>query len=96
MRAHKKFIDHARAKYLFSIGPSVFTTRNGLFDLRFARKSSWGAREDDGNLYTTILRLSVESKSVLCDYEHIPAEVIEAGLDFLRTFKYELNTNNHL
>lgn len=96
MRTHKKSIDHARGKYLFSIGPSVFTTRKGLFDLCIAREGSWGAREDDGNLYTTIQRLAVESESVLRHYEHIPMEVAEAGLDFLRTFKHELNTANNI
>lgn len=72
-------------KFIIVFAGSIFTNRNGKFDVHVEKEDTWGGRrKEDGKLYTTSIRMAAESGEVLSHYDYVPQNVIDEAMDFAR------------
>jgi hypothetical protein len=55
--------------------PSCFTSRKGKDDVSIYKRSTWGRRQPDGELYRCCLRLDAETGTVVRNYESIHQQI---------------------
>lgn len=78
---HKKFI-HG---FLVTVGPSIYTNRTGRTDIRIARETDWGARHENGRLYSTIQVRAAESLDIIRNFGGVDGKTVDAAIEFARS-----------
>lgn len=69
----RKEINLGGRTFIVYRSPSIYTNRSGREDCVVLRRNTeWGAREDDGHLYTTMIRLAAETGERLRAHEPLP------------------------
>jgi hypothetical protein len=72
-------------KFLLTFSGSIFTYRNGKFDVRIQKQDTWGGRrKEDGKLYTSSICMAAESGETLSHYNFVPQNVIDEAMEFAR------------
>ena len=69
------YFEHEGNKWLITRAKSCFMSRNNKEDVSVYKRSAWGRRQQDGNLYKCCLRVAAEDGALIRDYEAIPLHI---------------------
>jgi len=74
--------------------PSIYMSRNVLWDCGVCTPDTWGSREIDGKQYTTKVKFACESCELLLDYGRMPSGIDRQWLLDRKFLDANSQTNN--
>lgn len=68
--------------YLVTVEPSIYTNRTGRTDIRIMHETDWGARHENGRLYSTIQVMAAENLDIIRNFGYVQADVVDEAIEF--------------
>ena len=82
--------------YIIYVEPSPFVSRTGKTDITISRRSEWGRREPNGNLYAPCVKMAAEDYSVIGRDTFVPDAIIDCAKMFYLEVEGEGQTCGHI